>query len=82
MQVKKKAQIVKKMRNLTIVHNKDCFLYQGSDSNKRKDEIAGLDQGQKLAKVDTMFLYVFPITFAAFNIVYWPFWSTYDSSYH
>ena len=76
-QMKKKFQMVKKRRNLTVIHNKDCFLYQGSELNKRKEEIAGLDQGQKLAKVDTIFLYVFPITFVAFNIVYWPFWSTY-----
>lgn len=79
LQIKKKFQMVKKRRNLTVIHNKDCFLYQGSELNKRKEEIAGLDQGQKLAKVDTIFLYVFPITFVAFNIVYWPFWSTYDS---
>ena len=77
LQIKKKFQMVKKRRNLTVIHNKDCFLYQGSELNKRKEEIAGLDQGQKLAKVDTIFLYVFPITFVAFNIVYWPFWSTY-----
>ena len=70
LQIKKKFQMVKKRRNLTVIHNKDCFLYQGSELNKRKEEIAGLDQGQRLAKVDTIFLYVFPLTFLAFNIVY------------
>ena len=64
----------KKSKNLTVVHKKDCVLYQGSEFNKRKEEIGYLDQGQNLAKIDTIFLYVFPITFVAFNIVYWPFW--------
>ncbi len=74
-QVKKRIQLVKKRKNLTVIHSKDCFLYQGSELNKRKDEIAALDQGQRLAKVDSIFSYTFPILFLLFNIVYWPYWT-------
>ena len=39
-QVKKRFQMVKKRKSLTVIHSKDCFLYQGSELNKRKDEMA------------------------------------------
>ena len=46
-QIRRKFQLVKKRRNLTVIHNKDCFLYQGSELNKRKDEISGIEQSQR-----------------------------------
>ena len=114
-QIRRKFQLVKKRRNLTVIHNKDCFLYQGSELNKRKDEISGIEQSQRwilrcslarqiwdrfplliylkmvltsfslhqivlsyrLAKTDTIFMYVFPVTFIVFNVFYWPFWTNY-----
>ena len=69
-QVKKRFQMVKKRKSLTVIHSKDCFLYQGSDLNKRKVEIAEIDQKQKLARVDSIFLYAFPLMFLVFNIAY------------
>ena len=74
-QVKKRFQMVKKRKSLTVIHSKDCFLYQGSELNKRKEEIAALDQGQRLARVDSIFMYAFPLMFLVFNIVYWPYWT-------
>ena len=77
-QVKKKLQLVKKRKSLTVIHSKDCFLYQGSELNKRKEEIAAVDQGQRLARVDSIFMYMFPLTFLIFNIIYWPYWTMHD----
>ena len=31
----------------------------------------------RLAKTDTIFMYVFPVTFIVFNVFYWPFWTNY-----
>eukprot|EP00093_Oithona_nana_P008850 08850.XXX_313244_316909_1 [CDS] Oithona nana genome sequencing. len=76
--VKKKLQLVKKRKSLTVIHSKDCFLYQGSELNKRKEEIAAVDQGQRLARVDSIFMYMFPLTFLIFNIIYWPYWTMHD----
>jgi len=70
--------MVKKRKGLTVIHSKDCFLFQGSDLNKRKDEISEIDQKQRLAKVDVIFLYTFPLMFLAFNIIYWPYWTSGD----
>lgn len=67
--------MVKKRKSLTVIHSKDCFLFPGSELNKRKEEIAALDQGQLLAKVDSIFSYAFPLTFLLFNVVYWPYWT-------
>jgi hypothetical protein len=67
--------MVKKKKSLTVIHSKDCFLFQGSELNKRKEEIAALDQQQRLAKVDSIFSYAFPFMFFVFNIVYWPYWT-------
>jgi len=78
--IRRKFQLVKKRKNLTVIHNKDCFLYQGSELNKRKDEISGIEQSQRLAKTDTIFMYVFPVTFIVFNVFYWPFWANYVPS--
>ena len=72
--VKKRFQMDKKRKNLTVIHSKDCFLFQGSDLNKRKEEIAEIDQKQKLARVDSIFSYAFPLMFLVFNIAYWPYW--------
>ena len=74
-QVKKRFQMVKKRKSLTVIHSKDCFLYQGSELNKRKDEIAEIDQKQRLARVDSIFMYAFPLMFLVFNIAYWPYWT-------
>jgi len=73
--VKKRFQMVKKRKSLTVIHSKDCFLYQGSELNKRKDEIAEIDQKQRLARVDSIFMYAFPLMFLVFNIAYWPYWT-------
>ena len=69
--------MARKRSKLTIIHEKDCFLYPGSELNKQQEDMACLDQGEKLAKVDTIFLRVFPMAFVVFNVVYWPFWSRY-----
>ena len=74
-QVKKRFQMTKKRKSLTVIHSKDCFLFQGSELNKRKDEIAEIDQKQRLARVDSIFSYSFPMMFLVFNIVYWPYWT-------
>ena len=65
----------KQRKSLTVIHSKDCFLFPGSEVNKRKQEIASLDQGLKLQKVDRIFAVGFPLTFLLFNIVYWPYWT-------
>ena len=67
----------KKRKGLTVIHSKDCFLFSGSELNKRKEEIAGIDQKQKLDKVDVAFRIFFPSLFLAFNLVYWPYWIYY-----
>ena len=64
----------KKRKGLTVIHSKDCFLFPGSESNKRKEEIASLDQGLRVARVDSLFSVLFPLMFLIFNIVYWPYW--------
>ena len=59
-----------------MIHSKDCFLYQGSEVNKRRDEIKAVEQTQKLNKVDSIFLMAFPLMFLVFNITYWPYWTS------
>ena len=66
--------MAKKKNNLSVVHRKNCYLYQSSEYCKRKEEMTYLDQGTNLATIDSTFLYVFPIMFLIFNIVYWSMW--------
>ena len=47
---------------------------KGSEVNKRKEEISSVEHAQRLAKVDSVFFYTFPLMFLAFNIIYWPYW--------
>ena len=75
-QVNKKAQLIKKRISLTVVHAKECFLYEGSEVNKRASEIVSIDQAQLIIKVDTVFFYTFPGLFLVFNVIYWIFWLT------
>ena len=74
LQYKKKRQMEKKKNNLSVVHRKNCYFYQSSEFCKRREEMSYLDQGQNLANIDSTFLYVFPIMFIVFNIVYWSSW--------
>jgi hypothetical protein len=48
---------------------------KGSEVNKRKEEISGVEQAQRLANVDSFFFYLFPFMFFVFNIIYWPYWT-------
>ena len=75
LQVKKKLSQEKKRKSLTVIHNKDCYLFPGSELNKRNEEIAGLDQTQRLVKVDFYFRILFPGMFLLFNLGYWPYWT-------
>jgi len=72
--LKKKASQEKKRKSLTVIHSKDCFLFPGSELNKRKEEIGALDQGVRLARVDSIFSIFFPVMFLLFNMAYWPYW--------
>ena len=73
-QLKKKASQEKKRKSLTVIHSKDCFLFPGSELNKRKEDLAALDQGVRLARVDSIFSIFFPVMFLLFNVAYWPYW--------
>ncbi|XP_040573179.1 glycine receptor subunit alpha-4 [Lepeophtheirus salmonis] len=72
--MKKKNCLIKKRNDLAFVHAPSCYFYKVSEQTKRKEEIEELDHTEKLAKVDSILLYVFPFMFLVFNIIYWPFW--------
>ena len=76
-QLKKKEQQEKKRKSLTVIHAKDCFLFPGSELNKRKEDLGLLDQGTRIARVDSIFSIGFPLMFLLFNVVYWPYWIYY-----
>ena len=75
-QYKKQVQLYKKRLSLTVIHSKDCSLFEGSEINKRNSEIGFIDQAQLIIRVDTVFFYGFPCLFLIFNIIYWIFWLT------
>ena len=81
-QVKKKFEMFQRQQDLNIVHNRDCFLYQSPVVKQRQEEISKIDQRQRLADVDTVFLYIFPLTFFIFNILYWSFWTSNSWIFH
>lgn len=72
---KKKISINKKRTNLNTVHDKTCQLHPTSEIVKKREEMAGLDQSELLARIDTMLLYSFPCMFFMFNVIYWPYWT-------
>ncbi len=46
-----------------------------SQAVAKKEELQSLNQNEMLANVDVYFLYMFPVAFIVFNIIYWPYWT-------
>lgn len=78
LQVKRKTSFAKKRLSLQSTHTKDCMMHPNSELVKKLEEEKLLDQNELLAKIDTAFLYSFPIAFIIFNVIYWPFWITWS----
>ena len=73
---RKRAALTKKRNELLIIHDEDCFLYRNSETSQMDEEIAVIKEQQLLMKVDSIFLFVFPLIFGAFNGLYWILWTT------
>jgi len=71
----KEIKMENKWESLNIIYSKDCKVHHPPDVKKRLEELDEISGWRKMAAIDSVFLYLFPLLFFAFNLFYWPFWT-------
>ena len=41
---------------------------------QRLEEVDEIERWKKMANIDAVFFYLFPLSFLVFNMIYWPYW--------
>ncbi|XP_023338671.1 acetylcholine-gated chloride channel subunit acc-2 [Eurytemora carolleeae] len=71
----KAGKMKMKWEGLNIIYNKNCRIHHPPDVKKRLEELEEIEGWRKMAAIDSIFLYLFPLLFFVFNVFYWPFWT-------
>eukprot|EP00090_Calanus_glacialis_P024072 TRINITY_DN37374_c0_g1_i1.p1 TRINITY_DN37374_c0_g1~~TRINITY_DN37374_c0_g1_i1.p1 ORF type:complete len:266 (+),score=63.00 TRINITY_DN37374_c0_g1_i1:102-800(+) len=73
LQQKLKKQKVK-MEGLNIIYSNDCKVHNPPEIKQRLEEVDEIERWKKMANIDAIFFYLFPLSFLVFNLIYWPYW--------
>ena len=41
---------------------------------QRLEDLDEIERWKKMANIDAIFFYLFPLAFLVFNLIYWPYW--------